>query len=59
MTFYGFIKISGPHTIRPGKMPSPGLAAPGRGGIDRRSDMPHKAFTGRAAGFFQAKMMTS
>jgi hypothetical protein len=50
------VEIRGSHTIRPAKMPSQGLAAPGRGGLDRRSDMPHKAFTGRAAGFFQAKM---
>jgi hypothetical protein len=36
-------------------MPSPGLAVPGRGGIDRRSDTPHKAFTGRSGGLFSGK----
>jgi hypothetical protein len=36
-------------------MPSPGLVAPGRGGLDRRSDMPHKDFTGRSGGLFSGK----
>jgi len=36
-------------------MPSPGPAVPGRGGIDGLSDMPLKAFTGRASGFCREK----
>jgi hypothetical protein len=40
----------------PGKNAIARADCSGPRGIDRRSDMPHKTFTGRAAGFFQPTM---